>query len=316
MSHRFSRRRRGFTLVELLVVIAIIGILVALLLPAIQAAREAARRTQCTNRIKQIGLAVLNYESAKKTLPLAYTPNYTGGIYHGPCPLGTAVTGNPSNNLKNHNVISFILPYMEQQSLYDQIDFKYDWNSAVGAVGRTPNATVVKVDIPDLICPTAPTRPDAYASDYALCTAILEGPYCTQEAAGLATTKRSKDKLHGLLDDVPVQLRKVTDGLSKTFMFFEDSARPLTYQKGAEVTGATTGSQWADPKQYFVWGNSSCGLTSVMNCTNDNEIYSFHPGGCIFVFGDGSAAFITDSLDFETFVSLFTRAADDVPGPY
>src|SRR4029078_12018025 len=70
-------RSRGFTLVELLVVIAIIGILVALLLPAIQDAREAARRTQCTNKMKQLGLAVLNYESARKVLPLAYTPNYT-----------------------------------------------------------------------------------------------------------------------------------------------------------------------------------------------------------------------------------------------
>src|SRR3954452_9320929 len=70
-------RQRGFTLVELLVVIAIIGILVALLLPAIQAAREAARRTQCVNKEKQLGLAFLNYESAKKQLPLAYTPNYT-----------------------------------------------------------------------------------------------------------------------------------------------------------------------------------------------------------------------------------------------
>ena len=77
MSIRRSRHR-GFTLVELLVVIAIIGILVALLLPAIQAAREAARRTQCTNKMKQLGLAMLNYESARKQLPLAYTPNYTG----------------------------------------------------------------------------------------------------------------------------------------------------------------------------------------------------------------------------------------------
>src|SRR2546430_15283253 len=93
---------RGFTLVELLVVIAIIGILVALLLPAIQAAREAARRTQCTNKMKQIGLAVLNYESARKLLPLAYTPNYTGAQSMGPCN-PTATFTNPDNKLKIHS---------------------------------------------------------------------------------------------------------------------------------------------------------------------------------------------------------------------
>src|SRR5689334_12106008 len=114
-------RPRGFTLVELLVVIAIIGILVALLLPAIQAAREAARRIQCTNKLKQIGLAFLNYESAKKQLPLAYTPNYNGQIFLGPCP-GNPVNGNASNGKPNHFVLTFILPYLEEQALYDQID--------------------------------------------------------------------------------------------------------------------------------------------------------------------------------------------------
>src|SRR3954462_1001397 len=83
-------RARGFTLVELLVVIAIIGILVALLLPAIQAAREAARRTQCTNKMKQLGLAIINYESTKRVLPLAATPNWTptnkADQSAGPCP--------------------------------------------------------------------------------------------------------------------------------------------------------------------------------------------------------------------------------------
>src|SRR4051812_5661351 len=121
-------RLRGFTLVELLVVIAIIGILVALLLPAIQAAREAARRTQCVNKEKQLGLAILNYESAKKQLPLAYTPNYSispGAVpWAGVCPsISQAGQALPADNgLPRHFVLTFILPYLEYQALYDQID--------------------------------------------------------------------------------------------------------------------------------------------------------------------------------------------------
>src|SRR6476469_3519878 len=118
----YRSQKRGFTLVELLVVIAIIGILVALLLPAIQAAREAARRTQCVNKQKQIGLAILNYESARKVLPMAYTPNYSGPQLKGPCsgtnPPGTSFN-NPANGLKDHFIITFLLPYLEQQALYD-----------------------------------------------------------------------------------------------------------------------------------------------------------------------------------------------------
>src|SRR5262249_30877561 len=117
-------KRAAFTLVELLVVIAIIGILVALLLPAIQAARETARRAQCVNKEKQLGLAFLNYESAKKQLPLAYTPNYTGVPYAGVCPaISQAGQAQPADNgLPQHFVLTFLLPYMEYQSLYDQID--------------------------------------------------------------------------------------------------------------------------------------------------------------------------------------------------
>src|SRR3979411_1354548 len=117
-----SSRVRAFTLVELLVVIAIIGILVALLLPAIQAARGAARRTQCTNKQKQIGLAMLNCESAKKQLPFAYTPNYTGIPVIGPCATLANGTASLSNNKPRHFILTFILPYLENQALYDQID--------------------------------------------------------------------------------------------------------------------------------------------------------------------------------------------------
>src|SRR5262245_52387049 len=125
-------RLRGFTLVELLVVIAIIGILVALLLPAIQAAREAARRTQCTNKMKQLGLAALNYESARKTLPLSNTPNNTLNQKTGACAgttLTVASTLTTTTN-RHHSFFTFILPYMEQGTVYDRIDFTKDWFDA------------------------------------------------------------------------------------------------------------------------------------------------------------------------------------------
>src|SRR5690348_2162073 len=110
--NRSRSQKRAFTLVELLVVIAIIGILVALLLPAIQAAREAARRSQCVNKLKQLSLAVLNYESAKKVLPYGNTPNYTGTWKTGPC-AGAPPTAPPSGNgLAHHSFFSFILPYI------------------------------------------------------------------------------------------------------------------------------------------------------------------------------------------------------------
>src|SRR5687767_5472927 len=145
-----ATRRSAFTLVELLVVIAIIGILVALLLPAIQAAREAARRIQCTNNMKQIGLAILNYESAKKVLPLAYTPNYGGpGALQnkGSCAAKSTFT-NDANGLKKHFVLTFILPYMEQQPLYDQIDQDQNWfSTTVSTSTGRKNMEVVSVDI-------------------------------------------------------------------------------------------------------------------------------------------------------------------------
>jgi prepilin-type N-terminal cleavage/methylation domain-containing protein len=320
-----KRKRCAFTLVELLVVIAIIGILVALLLPAIQAAREAARRTQCVNKMKQIGLAILNYESARKQLPLAYTPNYTGQIGTGPCP-GTNIPGNPTNGKPHHFVLTFILPYMEQQAVFDQIDIlTQDWNSKTASASKkTINNDVVKVDIADYLCPSAEGRPDRYTTDYYTMVDIIESGatgYCTLvEGAGLAKSKRSVDKLLGLLQDTPTSLKKCSDGLSKTFLFFESAGRPNNYDKNRRVIATmTVDYQWADDGVYAVWGNSAdpnCSLTTVMNCNNYQGLYSFHSGGGVELFGDGSADFINENIDLDTFISLYTRAADDIPGTY
>jgi prepilin-type N-terminal cleavage/methylation domain-containing protein/prepilin-type processing-associated H-X9-DG protein len=337
-------RPRGFTLVELLVVIAIIGILVALLLPAIQAAREAARRVQCTNKMKQIGLAFLNYESGRKQLPLAYTPNYTGTIGTGPCP-GAGTLGNPDNFKPHHFVLTFILPYLENQALYDQIDttecnrpgtatnpnphiapIEADWDCKVlSPVKKTINNDVVKVDLNEFLCPSTENRPGTYTTDYYTIVDITDNGYCDLiEGTGLTNQKRNVDKLLGLLQDTPTSLKKCSDGLSKTFMFFESAGRPINYDRNRiaiqTATGVVNGLmtkdyQWADDGVYAVWGNSldpNCPLTTIMNCNNYQGLYSFHNGGGNELFGDGSVSFITDNVDLDTFISLYTRAANDI----
>src|SRR3954447_6271252 len=114
-----ERKRAAFTLVELLVVIAIIGILVALLLPAIQAAREAARRSQCQNHMKQIGLATLNFETQKKYLP----------------PSKWAEKGTAIGQTVGHSTLSYLLPYVEETALADQWSFKVNWDESTVATG-------------------------------------------------------------------------------------------------------------------------------------------------------------------------------------
>jgi prepilin-type N-terminal cleavage/methylation domain-containing protein/prepilin-type processing-associated H-X9-DG protein len=332
----------GFTLVELLVVIAIIGILVALLLPAIQAAREAARRTQCTNKMKQIGLAILNYENSRKQMPMAYTPNFTGNQLYGACSGSgnpSTSTANPTNGLKKHFVLTFILPYLEEQSIYDQIDQKLDWfNTTVNSKGFKNHEATAK-DLDAFLCPSAEARPGAFATDYYTIVDISDHSargYCPLvEGPGLTKQKRDVGKLVGMLTDVPTKVRKVSDGMSKTFMFFESAGRPNLYDQSKRLTGIMydppasnpkpgagldfSEYQWADPSVYAVFGNSAnpaCPITTTMNCDNYQGIYSFHPGGAHFLFGDGAVSFINDNVDLDTFISLYTRGADDIPGTY
>jgi prepilin-type N-terminal cleavage/methylation domain-containing protein len=180
------QRKCAFTLVELLVVITIIGILIALLLPAVQAAREAARRMQCQNNMKQVGLAVLNYESQYKTFPPSSCWQ-------------SGVSPNDSGQFNNYraNWVIFILPFMDQQSLHD----KFDLNAPISGNSSAANMAARAVQIPSMLCPTDPYNRIAFkGSGYA--TAALgdnwaRGNYAANAALGQMTV--GTDSVNGAL---------------------------------------------------------------------------------------------------------------------
>jgi prepilin-type N-terminal cleavage/methylation domain-containing protein/prepilin-type processing-associated H-X9-DG protein len=256
-----AKRRLAFTLVELLVVIAIIGILIALLLPAVQAARESARRTQCVNNLKQIGLGVLNYEDSFKVLPpwaFDFNPAPAGN------PLGPVTQG--------HSPQSLILPYMEQQSLADVFRLNLSvadprnwappWGTASGAF----------VTIQTFVCPSTPPRPIDYSpywiqlqvpgaaglgqfslgpSDYSAIRGINENfrNACATQVAAMnpanqlqqsgalgvrdagGSTKAQMDP-QGTWKSGVSKILELLDGTSNTMLFGESAGRHQVYTKG------------------------------------------------------------------------------------
>ncbi|WP_442484368.1 DUF1559 family PulG-like putative transporter [Aeoliella sp. SH292] len=322
LSRPTSLPHPGFTLVELLVVIAIIGILVALLLPAVQSAREAARRTSCVNNMKQLGLAVLNYEDTQKELP----PSHSDG--------------------SNHNVIAYIMPFMEQQAVADQYDWSVPGYETVGDRFNPSSRNNLKLALTTVIdvfrCPTTPppaassgptdlpsTSATAGLCDYAICDSITDNANIDNLLATkkikmradwnsmLASNVRSGTYTPGATSlthssgkfQIP-KLRYVKDGQSNSIMWFEDAGRPDLYENGAPKGSTTRGALWVDGQAWYDV-HEVCG-NAMHNCTNNHETYSFHTGGCNYTMGDASVRFISDSVDPETYVSLFTRAGEDV----
>ncbi|MGD9126857.1 MAG: DUF1559 domain-containing protein, partial [Planctomycetia bacterium] len=312
--------RRGFTLVELLVVIAIIGILIALLLPAIQAAREAARRMTCASNLRQMGLGALNYENANR----AYPP---------------AVYERSWSNRIGYNFFVFILPQIEQVAVYNQFEFGKDWQDSTVNIHGTTNQDATAVSIDTFKCPSAPGRtgapsgsayPDYYkcCNDFAVCRTITARPPGVSDRG---VRNRWKGILQPLMGDAytnasytsetatpggpllpaTVSVRDVTDGTANTILLVESAGRPQKWE-GGEMTGTYTGHawHWASDDNWFALG-VYCNGSQMFNCNNLEEIYSFHPDGAQFAYGDGSVHFLSNDIDPDTFVSLFTAAAGD-----
>jgi prepilin-type N-terminal cleavage/methylation domain-containing protein len=311
MSYRSSPANRcGFTLVELLVVIAIIGVLVALLLPAVQSARESARRMQCSNNVKQMGLALHNFHDTNLCLPPGGVATATGPT------VAHTKFSIPTNVIHGWGV--FIYPYMEQKSLFDQYNWNQNWH-------HTSNLQVQQSYVNGLICPSSPVpkRIDTKATtpvvsmDYGIMNG-LNSPSTTLFPLGLidGNTNMAPTGVMGV--NTAVRFAEITDGLSNTFWVCEDAGRPQLYRASHQRVGTSraTGASMIDRDNEFVLhGYNAAGSTTpgpcFMNCTNDNEVYSFHPAGAMLLMGDGSVRFASSTMQFRVFAAMISKQAGE-----
>jgi prepilin-type N-terminal cleavage/methylation domain-containing protein len=308
-------RRPAFTLVELLVVIAIIGVLVALLLPAVQSAREAARRTQCSNNLRQIGIALHNFEDANKHFP----PGGVSGTTLTEAHTKFSITPNT-----NHSWVIFLLPFMEQKNVYDLYKFNADFRAPANLQARE---TVIK----NLLCPSTPRATPVQTVTYsgygAVKVALTDYGVNNAISAALGPTAgpnlidaASEAAPHGVMRVNEMQrFADIIDGTSNTFWIAENAGRPSLYRTGHKlVTGTTiSGSGWTDrDNEYITHGFSADGVTSTgpcpINCSNNNEIYGFHPAGAMVIFGDASVRMLAKNTSIRVVGSMLTRAGGEV----
>lgn len=345
------RQPRGFTLIELLVTIAIIGVLISLLLPAVQQAREAARRTQCKNNLKQIGLAAFNYESAYNRFPS--------------CGRGMNLT------LKNiqafpASTFSLLLPYVDQANLFSQFNFSYHYTNSANSF----NASAARVMVPAFICPSSGgthVDDDGFAETDYMPVAFTDldpvtgfkngynGTVGTGGAPGTngTTLNATVESALGLFGNPIVA---TTDGLSNSILFVEDGGRPSNlvgfYDSLSVYIGGANGidssqlpfgtltapNRWADSdsgsgisgqansvpgnpvsvingNKTPINGPSTCPWTTN-NCGPNSEPFSMHPGGIQVLLGDGSVRFISENINVHTIRQLCGRNDGEIVGSY
>lgn len=325
--------RSGFTLVELLVVIAIIGILVGLLLPAVQAAREAARRMQCSNNLKQLGLAIHNHESTYKWVP-AWGKEY-------PLTDTYAASNNPfftmTGDARRAGCFMQLLPYMEQSNITNLLDTKKPLvdprNFPLPFPGGLANPAVLST-VPVFICPSTP---QGIPSDYGVYFQPLGFPSGQQftlprtdysplrgihsslaVCAGLpnATTHNAMLGSNDMINRNKIKFAETTDGLSNTFCVIELSGKQNAYFRGRIVgVGIQLNSYYGDwniarHARGYSGANPAAPTQpgcSFINIVNENSPYSFHSGGIQTLRGDGSVGFISENLALQTFVAMVSR---------
>lgn len=296
-------RKRGFTLIELLVVIAIIAVLVALLLPAVQQAREAARRSQCKNNLKQLGLALHNYHDKSKSFPPGYVSLFDG-------------SGNDTGPGWGWGAL--ILPELEQAPLQNGIAFGQAIEAAANSAPRI-------VTLPVQLCPSDPVR-TPWPAVMRDAVGNPTGTICQVAAANyIGVFGISEPGVGGegiFFRNSFIGMRDILDGTTTTLMVGERS------QKWCEATwvGAVTNAKMFPPAGSpavpvtenaagMVLGHTSDGPPSAPG-TECNEFSSLHVGGAQFLFADGHVQFVSTSINEAIFQALSTRAGGEVTGDF
>ena len=302
---RCPRRRAhhgGFTLIELLVVISIIGLLIALLLPAVQAAREAARRAQCVNNLKQIGLALQNYHGSVGAFPPGYVSNFDpGGTDTGP----------------GWGWAAMILPQLEQANLSNAVNFNLP-------IEVPANGTVRLVGIQAFLCPSDTVKPMWTATQHDLMGNPIV-PICDVSPSnyvGMYGTSEPGVDGDGIFSrNGKVAIRDITDGTSQTIIVGERSHRLCEATWAGAVTNASLFPPPGSPAPSVV--DNASGM--VLGHSGDrngpgaptsyvNQFSSRHPGGVNFLFVDGHVQFLKTTMNYPAYNALSTRAGGEVVG--
>ena len=303
-----SKDREGFTLVELLVVVAIIGTLIGLLLPAVQQAREAARRTACSNNAKQLALACLNFESVIGRLP----------------PAGDRIpAGQWAAQPGGHSWVTMILPYIEEPNLYNAISLSTSkFASDTDSMSAVQKAVVLK----QLICPSALVKTGAISNYHA----AIHSKITTQQNmitpgcdGAITSPDGCRQPNNGATASLPVvgygqKIDAVTDGTSKTFGISEANAK-INWWKGTNLwnTGfATAGTAVANglPTGGTTAMYAAAGTTAVGDYSNPGPNSDHLYRMLIHGYVDGHVGVVMEDIDYRVFAALFSRSGGEPTG--